>query len=410
MSQLNILWITSMMLGEGAQFFNGQSPKSGSWVQSLWNILVKQPGLKIALAAPGQPKKGKRILEGEDGAVYCVIPRATDPTAYSAPDEWREIMGRVKPDVIHIHGTEYPYGADWVRTFGPGKVVVSIQGLLSVIARNYLGGIPASDFPSTLRDVLKHDSPKRQQASYVKRGEAERKLLGNVTHIIGRTSWDRAHVKAINPNATYHYGGETLRPLFYERKWSYGECRPHTIFVSQGYYPLKGLHKLIEALPLVLREFPDTKIRLSGHPPFGATKLSLGAYGAYLKKLMKRLGVEDRLEYVGLLDEAEMCQEYLWANLFVLPSAIENSPNSLGEAQMLEMPYLASYVGGTPDLCVDNPGALYRFEEVEMLAEKICDIFRQGAAFKPKAAPRHLYDPDRNLTDLLETYQQIAEK
>lgn len=178
--------------------------------------------------------------------------------------------------------------------------------------------------------------------------------------------------------------------------------------MSQGYYPIKGLHKAIEALPIVMREFPDVKIRLSGYTPFGTTTLRRGGYGAYLLKLMKKLGVEDRIEYIGSLDAESMCKEFLKANLFLLPSAIENSPNSLGEARMLEMPFLASYCGGTPDLCSDVPEALYRFEETEMLAAKIIDIFRQGAEFKPAPAPFHFYDPEKNVRELIETYHKVA--
>lgn len=65
-----------------------------------------------------------------------------------------------------------------------------------------------------------------------------------------------------------------------------------------------------------------------------------------------------------------MKQEYLNANVFICPSSLENSPNSLGEAQILGTPCLASYVGGIPDMMFGNEGYLYRFEEIEMLAER----------------------------------------
>ena len=71
-----------------------------------------------------------------------------------------------------------------------------------------------------------------------------------------------------------------------------------------------------------------------------------------------------------------MITEYLNAHLFICPSSIENSPNSLGEAQLLGVPVIAAYVGGTPDMVAHNEtGLLYRFEEVEMLAEHIRNIF-----------------------------------
>ena len=71
-----------------------------------------------------------------------------------------------------------------------------------------------------------------------------------------------------------------------------------------------------------------------------------------------------------------MCKRYLQSHVFVCPSFIENSPNSVGEAQLLGIPCIASFVGGVSDMVVDGEtGLLYRFEEVEMLAAAVCRIF-----------------------------------
>lgn len=407
-SPLKVLWISPVMTGEGNRLFGQEESPTGGWTQNLWNNLTKRKDLAMAVVAPAKIKSYE-YRTGEDGSMYFSFPKTgnlkTDLTTIR--HIYMDISKRFKPDVIHLHGTEYPYGAEWVRIFGPKNVVVSIQGLLTAYTRYYLGGIPENDFPLTLRDLLKMDTPVRQAKSFARRGLTERWLLEHANHVIGRTSWDRAHALAINPAINYHYGGETLRPIFYTAKWRYENCQPHTIFLSQGYYPIKGLHKVIEALPLVAREFPDVKVRLSGSSPFGSNRWRIGGYGVYLQRLMKKLGVEDRVEAIGLLSAEEMCREFLNANLFLLPSAIENSPNSLGEAQVLEMPYLASIAGGTPDLCKDNPEALYRFEETEMLAQKICDIFRLGAEFRPTPAPLYRYDAERNVSDLIATYNKV---
>ena len=54
------------------------------------------------------------------------------------------------------------------------------------------------------------------------------------------------------------------------------------------------------------------------------------------------------------------------------PSSIENSPNSLGEAQLLGVPCIASDVGGVTDMIPNKEcGIIYRFEEVELLAKHI---------------------------------------
>lgn len=71
-----------------------------------------------------------------------------------------------------------------------------------------------------------------------------------------------------------------------------------------------------------------------------------------------------------------MVQQYLKSHIFVCPSIIENSPNSLGEAQILGVPCIASYVGGIPNMIEHKiSGLLYQSNEHEVLAQYICQLF-----------------------------------
>ena len=108
-------------------------------------------------------------------------------------------------------------------------------------------------------------------------------------------------------------------------------------------------------------------------------KLKYSMYANYVTHLMKNLNVMDRFEFLGLLNENEMSQAYKNAHIFVCPSSIENSPNSLGEAQLVGTPVIASYVGGVSNMLEhERTGLLYRFDEHEMLASCICRIFKDN--------------------------------
>ena len=64
-----------------------------------------------------------------------------------------------------------------------------------------------------------------------------------------------------------------------------------------------------------------------------------------------------------------MCEQYLKANVFVLPSAIENSPNSLGEAMMLGTPTVVSDVGGVKNMIDhEKEGYVYQPDASYMIA------------------------------------------
>ena len=68
-------------------------------------------------------------------------------------------------------------------------------------------------------------------------------------------------------------------------------------------------------------------------------------YKLYCKRLAAQLGVTEHIRYTGPLDAAAMRQAYLEADVFLLPSGCENSPNSLGEAMLLGLPCVAKRRG-----------------------------------------------------------------
>ena len=247
----------------------------------------------------------------------------------------------------------------------------------------------------------------------------ERETIRRVHHVIGRTSWDRAHVWAINPFATYHFCNETLREAFYRQSpWRYEDCEKYSIFLSQAHYPVKGLHKVLEALPLVLREYPDTKVYVAGGDIRGTRswkeRVKRSGYGSFILRLIQRLNLEEHIVFTGALDEFKMCERYLRSNLFICPSSIENSPNSLGETQLLGVPCLAAYVGGVSDMIPNEAyGTMYRFEEVEMLAYQIGTWFERSKTFdntEMRRVARERHDPSLNSMCLLEIYREIKAK
>ena len=236
----------------------------------------------------------------------------------------------------------------------------------------------------------------------------ELEYIRSVKHVIGRTSWDKAHVRAINPDANYYVCNETLRDEFYKHSWNYDSCEKHSIFSSQAGYPIKGLHQLLKAMPIILRKYPDTKLYVAGDNLTKRKWYRISGYAAYIRLLIKKYRLDKAVIFTGILSEKEMCHRYLKSNVFVCPSAIENSPNSIGEAQLLGVPCVASYVGGVPDMmrgCEDN---MYRFEEVEMLADKIISIFDNPSTISMgthSALCRH--NPRENAERLLSIYQNI---
>jgi len=416
---MRVLWLTSIVFPEARSLLCGKENEiksTGGWMIAAANELQNNPNVSLAITSVMPGIKSIKRLHGKN-VIYYLIPQNTAKKGYDYQFEryCRIIHDEFLPDVVHIHGTENPYGLAYVKACGGDNVVVSIQGLISVIADYYNYGLTKSDIYKniTLRDVFKGDLLAHQKA-LKKKGIFEVELLKRVSHIIGRTSWDKAHTWAINPNAYYHFCNETLRSEFYTGRWMYEKCTPFSIFVSQASYPVKGVHQLFKALPLIISHCPQVTVRIAGvKQADGVVKRIVKAkgYSRYLSRLAHELSIKEHITFLGPLNAEQMKSEYLRANLFISPSTIENSPNSLGEAQILGVPCLSSYVGGAMDMIPNEScGQLYRFEDVEVLAYKVCDIFKQSALFdnskmRKDALLRH--DPRTNSRALYSIYLSI---
>ena len=101
---------------------------------------------------------------------------------------------------------------------------------------------------------------------------------------------------------------------------------------------------LVEALAL-LRHAGYTKVGLRVAGPIPDSTM-----WAPLARLAARRGVDKYIAWLGPQAASGLIRELQNANLYVLPSHIENQPNSLLEAMLLGVPCIAASVGGVPEL------------------------------------------------------------
>lgn len=419
---MRILWITNIVFPEANQLLKGEKTNlkiSGGWLLGAADALVSHNDIKLAVATPCFDVTELKHLQGER-IDYYLLPYGKGNIKYNADYEgyWKEIRDDFLPDIIHIHGTEYSHGLAYVRACGADHVVVSIQGVMGEISRYYLGGLTKKEIVRnyTFRDLMRKSLFSQQREANI-RGRHETELLQAVSSVVGRTSFDYAHCKHINPNLDYYSCNETLRAEFYEGEWSYNVCTPNTIFLSQSTYPLKALHKVLEAIPAVARMYPDVQIRVAGNDityAAGGMKACFrrSGYGNLLHRMIKKYHLENQITFVGQLDAAGMKKEFLNANLFICPSSMENSSNSLGEAQLLGVPVLASYVGGLPDMMRGDEAHLYRYEDTVVLAQKIMEFFGlkdRVDTSSMRTIAHHRHDAQQNNEKLLEIYRQIVQ-
>lgn len=414
---MTILWITNILFPEALSSITGENDlkTTGGWMLGAADALVRCPDIRLSVAAVSPLVRELTVVEGER-IRYYVIPYGKGNVTVNLEyqEYWKQIDSEVRPDIVHIHGTEFSHGHAYMKACGTENVVVSLQGLKSEISKYYLAGLTRWDVYRnlSLKDILK-GSILKEQLRFSRSAEYEYDMISMSRHVIGRTSWDRTVSTGINPDIRYHFCNETLRDAFYGGQlWDYDRCSRHTIFLSQSGYPLKGLHQVLKAMPMILKNYPDASIRVAGNDITRCDTfhdlVRMTGYGKYIKRLIRKLNLEGKVTFTGNLNAEEMKKEYLRSNIFICPSSIENSPNSLGEAQILGVPSLASRVGGVPDMMKGNEDNLYDFDDVNALAQKVCLVFHDCHAQNSMvAAASERHDRAVNSRRLLEIYNSI---
>lgn len=385
----------------------------GGWLDSTASSILGMDGTELLVLFPG----GEEV-SGHAGALsFCSFPADVQPSWFA------DRLEAFKPDVVHVWGTEAPHSLKVLEAACKlgidASTVVSIQGLVSIYGRyHYAEGVPepVMRHPS-FGDFIRRTSLEKARLAFIRHGEAERECLRLAKHVIGRTEWDKACAYQVNPNVKYHHCNESLRDEFYAGDWKLDTVERHSLFASQCSYPVKGFHYALQALSMLKADYPDVVLYTTGETVFrDSLKRNLGrnSYQLYVARLIDELGLRDNVKFLGPLDASAMRDRYLRTHVFVSPSTIENSPNSVGEAMLLGCPVVSSNVGGVSDLLDHGKeGFLYQSSAPYMLAWYVKRLFDDDSlamefshASRKRSSKTH--DRDANLSTLLRIYESIS--
>lgn len=421
---MRVLWLCNIMLPMIADSLGLPPSNKEGWLSGLSERILREQEenqIELGVCFPIKTGEGKRQGKIEGISYYSFYEDISHEERYQEEleKELAEIIADFKPDMVHIFGTEFAHSLAMTRAFPfPERILVGIQGICTLCAKEYMAGLPENiQNRFTLRDFLKQDNIKMQQRKFEKRGEREVEVLKHVGHVTGRTQADREFCDMVNPKARYHFMNETLRGNFYQGRWDLAGCERHSVFVSQGDYPLKGFHLLIQALPEIKEKYPDLKVYVTGNKITNdqtlKQKLKIGSYGKYILDLINKNGLQNTILFLGMVDSSTMCLRMQQSHVLVSCSSMENSPNSVGEAMLLGLPVVSSCVGGVPSLLEDEKeGLLYAPYDTHELAEKINRLFsddelakRLSEGARIRAGKTH--DADVNYQRLMEIYQDV---
>ncbi len=391
----------------------------GGWVESMATRLKEYSDVKLAIACKtGKANSFDKVI---DGIRYFSLNYDGKTKIDELENLCKRIIEDFQPDAIQVEGTEFLHAKAMLNVGNSMNIptVVSLQGILNGQYQYQCGQLQIDDmmWSCSIKKIFTAWILHLRKTRWFKpRMKTERETISKAKYLIGRTTWDRAHSYKLNPDAKYFTCNRILREPFYKYKWDINEIEKHSLYVGNGYYALKGVQYVIEALPQLIREYPDIKLYVAGVKPFEKNDkrpFYKKGYGLYLEKLIKDLGVEDHIEFTGPLNADEVAQKLSKVHAYVLCSAIENSPNTLGEAMCIGTPSVAAYVGGVSDMATDNEESLfYRNDDPALLAWNIKRIFdNDELALKlsenGKKKARITHDADENSKALYDIYKEI---
>lgn len=416
---MRILWITATAGNYQSPHSCGGSYNGGGWISSMQNELAKCDDIKLGIAfcRNGEPAKVE-----QDGVVYYPIPHHTKSKKDKILDLWkindvtrdeilwpyyeekfRIIIEDFKPDVVHVFGSEL-YQDLAARVTGDIPTVLHIQGLLSLSIYIYLPPSVSKWQYYMSGKGLKGKYHNYQYLAYWHRSvHREKAILKAVPHVIGRTDWDRQALAVLNPKAKYHYGGEILRDVFYEKKDRQMPKNRPVISTTISFPTYKGYDVILKVANILKNEIGmDFEWNVYGN-----------VQPEFMEKHTELKHDNLNVNLKGVASAEQLRDALVNSTLYFHSSYIENSPNSVGEAQLVGVPVVASRVGGTDSMVEHSKtGFLYPVTDPYIAAyyiKRLIDNKEENMAIGKKAREIALVRHDKRqiVEELLDVYEQI---
>jgi glycosyltransferase involved in cell wall biosynthesis len=164
--------------------------------------------------------------------------------------------------------------------------------------------------------------------------------------------WDAAnYAEALGRELVEIPGGvdaELFRPLPSSLRAELGLVGREVLLYVGRFVPLKNLPLLISAFAQIHRGRPQTTLVMVGE----------GALEGKIREQVRRLGLDAAVRFPGHQPHERLPELYAAADVVLLSSSFDNSPNAVLEAGACERPVVATRVGGVPRYVADGENGL----------------------------------------------------
>lgn len=353
---ISVLWLSNVA------FVSNEMKATGTWIASMASALQDyNPNIVIYNVTVGQVKDVEYNEVGKIKQWILPYEGKIEPSI-RLKKELFDIVALTSPQIIHIWGTEFFWGiVDFEDKFPNVPVLLDIQGFVGSVYENYLGGLSFGDILKcfSIKELIRPRSFILSYKKYYRRiTKREIAIIKKMKYISVQSEWSRACVSSVNKNCCFFDTGIALRKAFYDSKiWTSENLKKQIIFTTASLLsPYKGLHTLLKAFIIVLKQHPNAKLYIASPISSGIRK---GGYERFIESLIKKNKLEDNVVFLGALDTYELINAYLNCSVFVNPSYVESYSLVIAEAMRLGVPTIASFAGAMGELGHNNESILY---------------------------------------------------
>jgi glycosyltransferase involved in cell wall biosynthesis len=353
---------------------------------------LAERGHEVVVVAPSQT--GKKYEEKDQNhrvvrTASVVFPFYQNLRVSLSPNrEINEITKHFKPDIIHL---QTPLG------IGLGAIAAAKKYHVPLVATNH-------SMSENLIDNLKLLAPFARQIDYILREYGSR-FYGNADYVTLPTvaairmlkpdSFAKPYVAISNGIDLKRFHPGRVTPEFYD-KYNIPMNVPIVMYLGR-----LDSEKHVSILLRALQHL-DPKL------PYHAVVVGDGNDLDHLMEVATDLGLEDRVTFVGRIDEADKPMILRLGTIFTMPSPAELQSISTMEAMASGMPVVAVNAGALYELVKpEENGFLFDIDDYEMMSSGIGELLADPARVKSMSARSKEIVSKHDMSVTLDKFEEL---
>lgn len=297
------------------------------WMARFVEIFKEFNDFDVYLVAPySKIYKFRYIIDGN--IKYCLFPislplipkRIQNTIHFQTNYYWNrycinKIINDIKPDLIHLFGTENPYYSTGIFQFRKKyPVLITIQGIVNQVI--------GTDYYLEYRKLI------------------EKRIITQFINFGVRDEIMTEFIKDLNYSAKFFYHEiAPYKPIAYNKN----VLKKYDLVFFARVCKLKGVEDLIDALVLIKEKLQGVRLAIIGPAP--------KEYYDYLKGRVKEKEIEENVFFLGAQKSIhEVHNIVLESRVCVLPTHADTVPGTIIESMFLGIPCVSYAIGGIKDL------------------------------------------------------------